>query len=140
MQIKQSFLLLIRKIRIVNLIVPPPLPPTPVLSQNFTTAISARNLGVTFDYNKNIDSIFHKLVVTTFTTLVTFPEFTAKIIATALVNSRLDHCNSLYYNTALKDILKLLCVQNCLARVVTWFPHFSHSVSLLKSLHWLLRL
>ena len=43
-----------------------------------------------------------------------------------------------HYNIALKDILKLQCVQNCLARVVTRSPRFSHSAPLLKSLHWLL--
>ena len=61
----------------------------------------------------------------------------AKTIATALVSSRLDYCNSLLYNTANKDIAKLQCVQNCLARVVTCSPRFSRSVPLLKSLRWL---
>ncbi|KAK2186163.1 hypothetical protein NP493_212g05008 [Ridgeia piscesae] len=59
----------------------------------------------------------------------------AKTIATALVSSRLDYCNSLLYNTANKDIAKLQRVQNCLASVVTRSPHFSRSVPLLKSLH-----
>ena len=61
----------------------------------------------------------------------------ANTIATALVSSRLDYCNSLYYNIALKDILILQRVQNCLARVVTRSPRFSLSAPLLKSLHWL---
>ena len=61
----------------------------------------------------------------------------AKTIATALVSSRLDYCNSLYHNIALKDISKLQHVQHCLARVVTLSPHFSHSAPLLKSLNWL---
>ena len=61
----------------------------------------------------------------------------SKTIATALVTSRLDYCNSLLYNTANKDIAKLQRVQNCLARVVTRSPRFSRSVPLLKSLHWL---
>jgi len=47
----------------------------------------------------------------------------------------LDYCNSLPYNIAPKNILKLQCVQNCLARVVIRSPQFSHSVPLLKSLH-----
>ena len=59
----------------------------------------------------------------------------AKTIPIALVTSRLDNWNSLLYNIASKDILKLECVQNCLARVVTRSPRFSHSVPLLKSLH-----
>ena len=36
-----------------------------------------------------------------------------------------------------KDIPRLQCVQNCLARVVTKAPRFSRSVSILKRLHWL---
>jgi len=56
---------------------------------------------------------------------------------TALITSRLDYCNYLLYNIAPKDILKLQCVQNCLPRVVSQSPRFSHSVPLLKSLHWL---
>ena len=90
-----------------------------------------------------LDSIFHKLVVAAFITFVTFGLFAGmsfavtKTTATALVSSRLDYCNFLYYNVALKDILKLQHLQNCLARVVPWSPRFSHSLSLLKSLHWL---
>jgi len=61
----------------------------------------------------------------------------AKTIATALITSRLDYCNSLLYNIASRDIIKLQCVQNCLASVVTQYPRFSHSLPLLKSLHWL---
>ena len=65
----------------------------------------------------------HKLVA--FITFVTFVVFAGmsfsatKTIATVLVNRRLDYCNSLYHNIALKDILKLQRVQNSLARVVT---------------------
>ena len=59
-------------------------------------------------------------------------------VAKALFSSRLDSCNSLHHNIALKDILKLQRVQNCLARVVTRSTRFSHSAPLLKSLHWLL--
>ena len=37
--------------------------PTPMLSQNFTPAVSARNLGVTFDYYFILYKIFHKLLL-----------------------------------------------------------------------------
>ena len=53
-----------------------------------------------------------------------------KTIAIALVTSRLDNWKSLLYNISSKDILKF---QNCVARVVTRSPRFSHSVPLLKS-------
>ena len=61
----------------------------------------------------------------------------AKTIATALVSSRLDYCNSLLHNIAIKDITKLQLVQNCMAMVGTRSPRFSRSVPLLRSLHWL---
>ena len=84
----------------------------------------------------------HAVAVSTISVIfVVFADFlslsVAKTIATALVSSRLDYCNSLLYNTANKDIARLQRVQNCLARVVTRSPRFSSSVPLLKSLHWL---
>ena len=59
----------------------------------------------------------------------------AKIIATNLVSSKLDYCNFLYKNITINDILKGQRVQNCLARVITRSPRFSHSVPLLRVLH-----
>ena len=50
------------------------------LSQNFTPAVSARNLGVTFDNNFILDSIFYKLVVATCITFVTFVVFAGKCL------------------------------------------------------------
>ena len=55
----------------------------------------------------------------------------------ALVGSELDYCNSLFHNMPEKDIARLQCVQNCLARVVTNAPRFSRSNPILKRLHWL---
>ena len=139
MQIKQSFLLLVQSV--LNLIV---FSPTPTLSQNFTLAVSAWNLGVTFDNNLNFRQHIQRICHCCFYDIRDLRRirrcmsFAAdKTMATALVRSRLDYCNSLYHNIALKDILKLHRVQNCLARVVTRSPRFSHSL-LLKSLHWLL--
>ena len=64
----------------------------------------------------------------------------SKQIAVALVISKLDHCDSLFHNMPEKDIARLLilCVQNCLARVVSKPPRFSLSVPILKRLHLLL--
>jgi len=56
-------------------------------------------------------------------------------IATPLFTSRLDYCNSLFYNITFKDIAKLQYSQKCLARVVTGSPWFSHAVPSMKSLH-----
>ena len=56
----------------------------------------------------------------------------AKTIATSLIGSKLDYCNSVLF----KEISKLQGVQNCLARVVIKSPRFCH-ITPLKSLHWL---
>ena len=61
----------------------------------------------------------------------------AKAIASSLIGSELDYCNSVLFNVTEKEISKLQGVQNCLARVVTKSPRFCHITPLLKSLHWL---
>ena len=119
--------------------------PTHILShQSITPAASVLNLGVTFDENFNFKQHISKPCRCSFYHIRDLRRnrrfislSVAKTIATALVTSRLDYCNSLLYNTANKDIAKLQRVQNCLARVVTRSPLFSRSVPLLKSLHWL---
>ena len=61
----------------------------------------------------------------------------AKLLANALVSSRLDYCNSLLSGIAETDLTKLQRVLNHLARVVTKSPPFTSSVPLLRALHWL---
>ena len=61
----------------------------------------------------------------------------AKLLATALVSSRLNYCNSLLYGIAGIDLTRLQRVQNQLARQVTKSPPFTCSLPLLRSLHWL---
>jgi len=55
----------------------------------------------------------------------------ATTIASALLTILLNNCNSFFflYNTAMKDIVKLQCVQNCVAKVV--IPWFTQSDPLL---------
>ena len=60
-----------------------------------------------------------------------------KLLANALVSSRLDYCNSLLSGIAETDLTKLQRVLNRLAHVVTKSPLFTRSVRLLRSLHWL---
>ena len=61
----------------------------------------------------------------------------AKLLANALVSSRLDYCNSLLFGIAETDLTKLQRILNRLARVVTKSPPFTRSVPLLRSLYWL---
>ena len=59
------------------------------------------------------------------------------IVANALINSRLDYCNALFRSLSCRDIKRLQCVQNSIARVVTLSSTFSHISPILRSLHWL---
>ena len=118
--------------------------PTCILNQTIIPAASANNLGVTFDKNFNFRQHISQTCRCCFYHIRDLRRIrrymslsVAKTIATALVSSRLDYCNSLLHNIAIKDITKLQRVQNCLARVVTRSPRFSRPVPLLKSLHWL---
>ena len=107
--------------------------------KSITPAASVLNLGVTFDENTNFKQHISKTCRCCFyhiRDLCRIRRFislsVAKTIATALVSSILDYCNSILYNTANKDIAKLQRVQNCLTRVFTRSPRFSRSVLLLK--------
>jgi len=107
--------------------------PTNILNYITTPSDTVRNLGVTFDSDFNFRNHVRDLRrIRLYISLSV-----AKTIATTLIIRKIDYCNSLLYNIASKDILKLKGVQTCLARVVTWSLRFSSSVPLLKSLHWL---
>ena len=61
---------------------------------------------------------------------------TASTIATSIVHSKLDYCNSLNFNLPMSQINRLLLIQNSLAGVVK-APKSCHISPVLKSLHWL---
>src|SRR6218665_3704358 len=62
---------------------------------------------------------------------------TACTIATSIVHSKLDYCNSLFYRINSSQIKRLQTIQNALARAVRKTPKHHHSTPVLKSLHWL---
>src|SRR5208282_5137839 len=62
---------------------------------------------------------------------------TGRTIATSLVHSKLDYCNSLFYLLPSSQLNQLQIIQNSLARAVTRTPRFCHISPVLKSLHWL---
>ena len=78
-------------------------------------AVSTQNLGVI------LENTFLKLVRDLWRFRRYLPLSIAKTIATA--TNRLNYCNSLFHNIAIKDITKL-CVQNFFARVVTLVSTF----------------
>ena len=61
----------------------------------------------------------------------------AKLLATALVSSRLDYCYSLLYGVADTALARLQHFQNRLTLLVTMSLLCTHSIPLLHSLHWL---
>ena len=58
---------------------------------------------------------------------------TASTIATSIVHSKVDYCNSLYHNLPKSQITRLQQIQNSLARAVVK----AHITPILRSLHWL---
>ena len=103
---------------------------THILSQNITPATSVFNLGAMFDVNFNFKQHISKTCRCCFYYIRNLHHMhrfislsVAKIITTALVNSRLDYCNFLLYNTANKDIAKLQRIKN-------FFGKGSHAFSL----------
>jgi len=62
----------------------------------------------------------------------------AQSVACAIIGSRLDYCNSLYYDMLKTNVQRLQRVQNAAARIVCQAPRRQHhSADLLKDLHWL---
>jgi hypothetical protein len=62
---------------------------------------------------------------------------TARSIATALIHSKLDYCNSFFLNLPAYQLDRLEPVLKSAALAVTNTPKFHHTTPILKSLHWL---
>ena len=58
-------------------------------------------------------------------------------LATSIVHSKLDYCNSVYYNLPKSQITRLQLIQNSIACVVVKAPKSCHITPILCSLHWL---
>ena len=118
--------------------------PIELLGVKSYPAKSARNLGVISDKNFNFRShisaicsscIYHTRDLRRIRRHLDLDS--AKLLANALVSSRLHCCNSPLSGIAETDLTKLRRVLNRLARVVTKSPPCTRSVPLLRSLHWL---
>ena len=105
---------------------------------------SAHNLGIIFDssltFSQQISSLFsacNYYICDLYRIRHTLGLKTASVIATSLVHSKLDYCNSLYLNLPQKQISRLQLLQNSLARTVSGTPQTGHITLVLESLHWL---
>jgi hypothetical protein len=108
------------------------------------TSRCVRSLGVTIDrtlsFDQHVDSICktsfcHISALRRIRPLITTAD--AKAIATAVITTRLDYCNSLLFGTSAANIRKLQRVQNSLARLVVGVGGRSPSAPILADLHWL---
>ena len=105
---------------------------------------SAKNLGIVFDSSLSFDSQISSLSRACYFHIRdlrrirrTLDSETARVVATSLVQSKLDYCNSLYHALPKSQIKRLQAIQNSLARCVTLTPRFHHITPVLKDLHWL---
>ena len=120
----------------------PTLTVTPTVS--VSPASSARNLGIQFDSNLSLSDhissvtkscLFHVRDLRRLRPIL--DQTTARNIATALIHSKLDYCNSLFLNLPAYQLNRLQLVLNCAARAVTKSSKFCHITPILNSLHWL---
>ena len=105
---------------------------------------SARNLGVIFDNNITFSQHISSVSKSCFYHIRdlrrirnTIDRSTACTIATSLVHSKVDYCNSLFLNLPSSQTNRLQLILNAAARAVTKTPKLHHISPTLKSLHWL---
>ena len=116
-----------------------PSPGTTILPSN-----SARNLGFIFDRHLDFSDQISAVSKSCYLHIRDLRRVrscldhkTACTIATSLVHSKLDYCNSLYHGLPKFQLARLQRIQNSLARAVVSAPKFSHVTPVLRSLHWL---
>ena len=107
---------------------------------SLNTTHSARNLGFIFDehitFSDQISAIsiacyYHTRQLLCIRSYL--DSTTACTIATSVVHSKLDYCNSLYYNLPKSQITRLQLIQNSLACAVVKTPKSCHITPILLS-------
>ena len=110
---------------------------------SLNTAHSACNLGFIFNENLAFSNQISSLSKSCYSHIRVLccirpclDSKTASTTAASIVHSKLDYCNSLYYNLPKSQINRLQQIQNCLARTVVKAPK-SLITPIFRSLHWL---
>src|SRR5258706_233923 len=120
--------------------------PTITIQSNTTLApvAKARNLGIIFDNQLGFAQQISALVSSCNYHIrdlrrvrMTLNLKTARMIATSLLQSKLDYCNSLYLNLPAHELNRLQLIQNSMARAVCIQSKFYHVSPTLQFLHWL---
>jgi hypothetical protein len=110
-----------------------------------TPSSTVQNLGVTFDADLSYHHHISKICSTSFYHIrhlrqirSSIDQNSAIILANALVSSRLDYCNSLFYGLPSNTLYRLQKIQNSVARVVVpSVKRYQHITPTLRTLHWL---
>jgi hypothetical protein len=114
-----------------------------VFKENILSPSSTvRNLGVTFDsdmtLSKHISSVSRSSYHVIRQIRSSLDHNSCVLLCNALVSSKLDFCNSLYYGLPQSSIHRLQLIQNSLARVVCpSVARRDHITPTLRKLHWL---
>ena len=105
---------------------------------------SARNLGVIFDAEMNLQAHIKKVCQVSYMHLRNIasirPALTdkaAECLIHAFITSRLDCCNSLLAGLPGTTLGKLQSIQNAAARLLTGTRKYDHITPVLRELHWL---
>lgn len=113
-------------------------------NSKITPSKSVRNLGSWLDSNLSMSTHISKTCSTAFYFLHNIRRIrkylsrdATETIVHALITSRLDYCNCLFYGLPSTQINKLKRVQNAAARLVCNAPRFCLMTPVLKELHWL---
>ena len=105
---------------------------------------TVRNLGFTLDSHLTLEQQVKECVSSVFASiksiarikhLLTRNEVT--ILVSSLILSKLDYCNSLYYDITCSLTKQLQYAQNCAARLIYNKRKYDHVTELLIELHWL---
>jgi len=119
--------------------------PSIVLSNvTIIPAKSARNLDVFFDSTLSMSDHISSVSKSCFLSIRdlrrirnTLDLSTARTMATSLIHSKLDNCNSLILNLPQSQLGRLQLIRNSSARAISKTLKFAHITPVLKSLHWL---
>ena len=105
---------------------------------------SARNLGVIFDSQLSLSDHISSVSKSCYCHIrdlrrirSSLDQSTATTIATSMIHSKLDYCNSLFLNLPKFELNRLQSILNSAARAITNTSKFSKITPVLKSLHWL---
>ena len=118
--------------------------PIDILGNPLHPTESVRNLGVWFDSDFSFSKHAQNVCKSCFFQLRDFRNIrqfltqdAAVSVATALVSSRLDYCNSLFRSLTKFNLHRLQSIQNSAARIVTNSSKYTRITPVLWKIHWL---